>query len=193
MTNSGKAAPVFWFTGLSGSGKTTVAEGTRRRLVAEGLRVLVLDGDAVRGEKHRHLGFSECDIKENNALIVEICAKRRHECDIVLVPIISPYRESRAKARQALSSGFYEIYFAADLAVVTARDTKGLYAKTARGEMTHMIGVSPETPYEPPERADLALDTEKQSPAASADALYQFIKSVFGWVDHATAGKSSPR
>ena len=95
---TGRAA-VFWFTGLSGAGKTTIAEGVMRRLTEDGLRVLVLDGDDVRARLHRDLGFTEADIKENNALLVELCHTHRADHDAILVPIISPYACSRHAAR----------------------------------------------------------------------------------------------
>ncbi len=93
-------ARVFWFTGLSGVGKTTIAKIANFRLQKMGLKVLVLDGDVVRNELHRDLGFSKSDIEENNRLISEICVKKKKEYDIILVPIISPYKQSRSAAKK---------------------------------------------------------------------------------------------
>src|SRR4051812_21104912 len=96
-------ALVFWFTGLSGAGKTTIALDLQKRLKAGGRSVLILDGDDVRKCLHVHLGFSPEDIRKNNALIVQLCQEQRAHHDINFVPIISPYRDSRANARALLS------------------------------------------------------------------------------------------
>jgi len=170
-------ALVCWFTGLSGAGKSTVAEGLMARLRAEGLRVLALDGDAVRTRLHRHLGFTESDIKENNRLIAELCVENGDAYDVILVPIISPYAISRRDARARIGGGFCEVYCKADLSVVSARDVKGLYGKAARGEIGNLIGYSPETVYEPPPAPDVVLDTTEQSPEQAIDGLYRFVRS----------------
>ena len=105
-----KRAIVFWFTGLSGSGKSTLAQGLFNSLIKEGFKVLILDGDDLRNQVHRHLGFTPEDIRKNNELIVGLCEKKRNEYDFILVPIISPYRDSRANARFKLAPDFNEIY-----------------------------------------------------------------------------------
>ena len=170
-------ALVCWFTGLSGAGKSTVAEGVVARLEGEGLRVLNLDGDAVRTRLHRHLGFTEPEIKENNRLIAELCVKNRDTFDVILVPIISPYESSRRDARTRIGDGFCEVYCKADLSVVSARDAKGLYKKAERGEINNLIGYSPETVYEPPSAPDVVLDTSDQSPEQAINGLYWFVRS----------------
>jgi len=88
----------FWFTGLSGSGKTTVADGVKERLEDSGYSVCVVDGDQVRKSAHDHLGFSTEDIKKNNELIVEMCKRHSGKFDVVLIPIISPFKDSRNQA-----------------------------------------------------------------------------------------------
>jgi len=97
-----KMAKIFWFTGLSGAGKTSVAEGSIQVIEQKGLSVLVLDGDDVRVRFHRKLGFSEVDIKENNRLIARICQENMEQYHVILVPIISPFAESRHEARTLL-------------------------------------------------------------------------------------------
>ena len=168
-------APVFWFTGLSGAGKTTVAEAVKEWLEKQGYSVLILDGDDVRNRLHKHLDFNERDIKENNFLICGLCLQYREEHDVILVPIISPYAQSRRRARDRLGEGFYEIFFNARLAIVAERDTKGLYAKAGRGEMDNMIGISSSTPYQPPTNPDLVIDTAAQSPASAITAFREFV------------------
>ncbi|NQU61390.1 MAG: adenylyl-sulfate kinase [Rhodospirillales bacterium] len=172
-----KPGGVIWFTGLSGAGKSTIADGVREQLTKDGLDVLTLDGDDVRRRFHRHLGFSEPEVKENNMLIAEICAEQRGLYDVILVPIISPYGESRRDAREKLGPGFFEIFCNADLDTVVGRDVKGLYAKAAGGEMDGMIGFSSGSVYEPPQSPDLELDTAHQSPEDAVGTLYAFIRS----------------
>ncbi len=169
-------AAVFWFSGLSGAGKSTVAEGAKKRLIADGYRVLTLDGDDVRRRLHKDLGFSEPEIKENNRLISELCARYRDQWDAILVPIISPYAVSRKRAGEFLGEGFYEIHFSAALDVVENRDAKGLYAKARRGEMDNLIGFSANSPYEPPENPDLTLDTGVMTPEDAIEILRDFIR-----------------
>ena len=166
---------VFWFSGLSGVGKTTTANLVRKRLNARGYNVSVLDGDEIRERIHKHLGFSELEIKENNKLIVELCMTERNNVDIILVPIISPYAEYRAIARHKLSPGFFEIHFFAKISILENRDTKGLYARARAGEIDNLIGYSPNSPYEPPEAPDLMIDTGTISINEACKNLSSFI------------------
>ena len=179
MTN----APVFWFTGLSGAGKSTIAAAVKQRLEAAGHRVMILDGDDVRTRLNRHLGFSADDIRQNNEIIAGLCAEHRGACDAVLVPIISPFRRSRAAARARLSPGFYEVYIKVDIDIVVRRDVKGLYAKARRGEIENMIGFSPDAPYQPPEAADLVIDTGDGDTATAIDKMYGFIRGRLATAD----------
>jgi len=171
---------VFWFTGLSGSGKSTVADAVKERLEGLGAQTLILDGDDVRSRLHRHLGFSVEDIKENNALIVGMCKELRPEYDVLLVPIISPFLVSRSDARAALEPGFFEIFFMADLECVAGRDVKGLYDKARRGELENLIGFSANVPYEPPPAPDLAIDSNDESEEESKEKLYRFALDKLG-------------
>ena len=136
-----KSRIVLWFTGLSGAGKTTVAEGVLFSLKEKNISAHIIDGDKVRSTIHPHLGFSEGDIKSNNALIANLCVEERKNYDVVIVPIISPYDQSRREARKKLNPGFYEVYFSASLDCVKQRDVKGLYAKSANGSINNLIGV----------------------------------------------------
>ncbi len=177
MSSSPDGCPVFWFTGLSGAGKTTVADAARARLAEEDISVILLDGDELRRKRKTPLGFSRGDVLTNNAEIAALCRLERRRADAVFVPIISPYRQGRAAARAAIGDGFYEIHFSADRQCVARRDVKGLYAKAALGEIPPMIGFAADTPYEPPENPDLTLNSAAEDAADSAEKLTRFVLS----------------
>ena len=166
---------VAWFTGLSGSGKSTIASRVEEMLTEQGRRVLTLDGDVVRSTFDPPLGFSKDDISENNRRFIEICQKFIPNYDFILVPKISPFRDPRAIARSELGEAFVEVYVQASLEEVTRRDTKGLYCDAREGRLTDLIGVSPEVPYEPPEAAESVLDTEKYGVEDCARQLVDFL------------------
>ena len=170
-----KQGLIFWFTGLSGVGKTTLANQARERLKTEGFKVSILDGDDIRNRLNQHLGFSEPDVKENNDLIAGLCESERKLADIVLVPIISPYAESRERARQQLFPGFFNVHLFAKISILEERDTKGFYAKVRNGKMDNLIGYSPSAPYEPPETSDLVIDTGVVSVDEALNQLINFI------------------
>ena len=170
-----QGAPVFWFTGLSGAGKSSIAEYAKATMANQGLTVSIIDGDDVRRTLHVHLGFSRADIMTNNRLISEICAKSRHDCDAVFVPIISPYGESRRAARQLLDPGFYEIFIDADLETVIQRDTKGLYRQARDNQIDNMIGFHDSSPYEYPEAPDLRIPTSALPESESANMFLSFV------------------
>mgnify|MGYP001168194148 CR=1 FL=1 len=169
-----ESGAILWFTGLSGSGKTTIAERISVCLQESNISVQIIDGDQVRASRHKYLGFSEKEIKINNALIANLCKEKRKHSDLVIVPIISPYRQSRRDARMKLHPGFYEIYFSASLDYVSQRDVKGLYAKSAAGSINNMIGVSSTNPYQPPESPDFIINTEKENIQQSVENLLRF-------------------
>lgn len=137
--------------------------------------MLLLDGDHVREKLNTNLGFTEHDIKQNNMLIAKLCQKYRENRDVILVSIISPYKSSRKMAKDMLEKDFYEIYFSADLATVSERDVKGLYAKAKNGEIDNLIGYSPGNVYQPPEHADCIVNSGVESMIESVEALHSFI------------------
>lgn len=171
-------ALVLWFTGLSGAGKTTVADAVCDRLRHEGYSVLVLDGDEVRAKLHVDLGFSRADIIKNNALIANLCVQNEGDYDVIMVPIISPFRESRLAAREKIGARFFDIFLSADLRCVARRDVKGLYEKASKGEITNMIGASGEIVFEPPENADLVLASGEEDADSSIRGLYEFTAKL---------------
>lgn len=167
---------VIWFTGLSGSGKTTIAERLKDRLIALGKKVEVYDGDAVRNSKHKHLGFSRQAIKKNNQLIALMAKEALTKTDIVLVPVISPYREDRQRARSIIGDQFAELFVNAPLAKCIERDVKGLYKKALAGEITDFIGLSRANPYQPPDKPDIEIKTDKLDLHQSVQLIINFLK-----------------
>jgi bifunctional enzyme CysN/CysC len=167
---------VVWLTGLSASGKSTVSMELERRLFDAGIVVYTLDGDNVRGGLNSNLGFSPEDRKENIRRVGEVAALFADAGLVCVTAFISPYRADRAMARSAVKRGaFYEVYVKASLETCERRDPKGLYARARRGELDDMTGVS--APYEPPESADLVLDTESRSVDQSVDELVEFVRA----------------
>lgn len=158
---------VLWFTGLSGSGKSSIAEQLERLLYAEGKVVKVLDGDNIRAGINNNLGFTEADRQENIRRIAEV-AKLFVDLGIVVIcSFISPTRAIRRQARTIIGAeDFVEIYVDTPLAVCEARDVKGLYGKARRGEIKHFTGI--DAPYEAPTQPALILRTQDQSVMESA-------------------------
>lgn len=169
------SAKVIWLTGLSGSGKTTIAEKVREKLISLGKKIELVDGDIIRNEQHKHLGFSRADIKENNRLIAELVKEKMSELDFILVPVISPYLEDRSMVRQIIGENFYEVFINASLAECIQRDVKGLYKKALSGEIDDFIGVSENNPYQAPNQPDLEIDTVKCDVGQSVDELLKFL------------------
>jgi len=158
----GHAPVTIWLTGLSGSGKSTIAFELERRLLDAGHAAFVLDGDNVRHGLNRDLGFSPDHRKENIRRIAEVAKLMNDAGMIVITAFISPYREDRTIARAIIGSDrFIETYLAADLTTCERRDPKGLYAKARAGAIAEFTGVS--APYEVPENAELRLESGARS------------------------------
>lgn len=166
---------VIWFTGLSGSGKTTIALAFKKRLEKIGKKVEILDGDVVRNSLNKHLGFSRTDIKENNRLIAELAYKKMKKADFILVPIISPYREDRMMAKSIIGKNFIELFVNSSLQKCIERDVKGLYKKALAGDIKDFIGVSYSNPYETPLSPDIELDTGSLNLDESLSKLEEFL------------------
>ena len=159
---------TLWFTGLSGAGKTTIAEHVRPELERRGLKVEWLDGDEVREHLSKGLGFSKDDRDTNIDRIGWVASRLTRHGAAVIVSAISPYREARAKAREMVEEHgtFVEVYVATSVDECARRDVKGLYEKAFRGEIKEFTGVS--DPYEEPEGAEIRIDTEAHEPEESA-------------------------
>ena len=152
---------VVWFTGLSGSGKSTIAVEVEKQLFSMGRTVYRLDGDNVRHGLNSNLGFSEEDRSENIRRIAEVAALFKDAGLITLASFISPLSAHRALAREKAGNAFIEIYVKADVNVCAERDPKGLYKKAKTGEIKDFTGIS--APYEEPTNAELVLDTTVNS------------------------------
>jgi bifunctional enzyme CysN/CysC len=168
---------VLWFTGLSGSGKSTVANLVEKKLHAMGHHTYLLDGDNVRHGLNRDLGFTEEDRVENIRRVAEVAKLMVDAGLIVLTAFISPFRSERRMARQLFAEGeFIEVYMDTPLDVAEARDPKGLYKKARRGELKNFTGI--DSPYEAPEAPELVINTAEMTPEAAADA---FIAAMVRW------------
>ncbi len=170
----GQEPAIVWFTGLSGSGKSTIANLVEKRITAEGRHTYVLDGDNVRHGLNKDLGFTEDDRVENIRRVAEVARLMADAGLIVLVSFISPFRNERRIAREIAGDiDFIEAYVDTPLEVCETRDTKGLYARARRGEIKNFTGI--DSPFEPPERADLVLHGGEQEPMELADTLYRHL------------------
>ena len=164
-----------WLTGMSASGKSTIANLLDRRLTIEGRHTYLLDGDNVRHGLCRDLGFTEADRVENIRRVAEVARLMVDAGLIVIVSFISPFRSERDYARSLFEPGdFMEVFVDASFDACAERDPKGLYAKALRGEIRNFTGV--DSPYERPEDPDLRLDTEKLSPEACVDLLTERLE-----------------
>ena len=171
----GHKAAVLWFTGLSGSGKSTIAQHLERRLFAMGCQVIYLDGDNVRHGLNGDLGFSAEDRKENIRRVAEVAKLTFENGMLTLCAFISPFAAERQFARSLVPEGrFVEIYVKCDLEVAKRRDPKGLYAKALRGEIRGFTGV--DEAYEPPQNPELTVDTVNKTPEEHVDEIVYFLK-----------------
>lgn len=168
---------VLWLTGLSGSGKSTIAQRLERRLLEEGFFAQVLDGDNIRSGINSNLGFSEADRRENIRRIAEIARLYVHSGIICINSFISPTRDIRQLAREIIGAGdFIEVYINAPLAVCEARDVKGLYAKARAGEIRGFTGI--DQPYEAPEAPAIEIRTDQLSVAEAVEQILDYLRPL---------------
>lgn len=167
---TGNKSLVLWFTGLSGSGKSTVANVVSRKLFEAGKNTYVLDGDNVRHGLNKDLGFSDEDRTENIRRIGEVAKLFVDAGHIVSTAFISPFQADRDQVRGLLEDGeFMEVFVKASLAVCEERDPKGLYKKARSGEIPEFTGIT--SPYEEPAAPELVVDTENNSIEEAADLV----------------------
>lgn len=177
----GQRPGVLWFTGLSGAGKSTIANLVEKKLHAMGRHTYLLDGDNIRHGLNKDLGFTEGDRVENIRRVAEVSRLMVDAGLIVLTAFISPFRSERAMARGLLEPGeFIEIHVDTPLNVAEDRDVKGLYKKARRGEIANFTGIS--SPYEAPENAELVVDTTGQTAEQAADQVIACIRKL-GLID----------
>jgi bifunctional enzyme CysN/CysC len=173
----GQQPVVVWFTGLSGAGKSTIANVVERKLHERGRHTYLLDGDNVRHGLNRDLGFTDAERVENIRRVAEVAALMVDAGLIVLVSFISPFQAERQMARELVSDGeFVEVFVNTPLEVAEARDTKGLYTKARRGELTNFTGI--DSPYEPPEMPDLDIDTTHIAAEEAADLVIARLRDL---------------
>jgi bifunctional enzyme CysN/CysC len=174
-TAKGQTARVVWLTGLSGAGKSTIANLVDKRLMAEGRHTYLLDGDNVRHGLNKDLGFTEADRVENIRRVAEVAKLMVDAGLIVLVSFISPFRAERRMAREMMGGGeFVEVFVDTPIAEAEKRDVKGLYKKARAGELKNFTGV--DSPYEAPEHPEIRIDTTKASAEEAAE-------QIFAWLD----------
>lgn len=164
-----------WFTGLSGSGKSTTADALVPLLEARGRTVTVLDGDVVRTHLTQGLGFSKEDRDTNVRRVGYVAGEVVRHGGIVVAALVSPYRSTRAEVRKMVGAGYIEVFVDTPLQVVEQRDVKGWYAKARAGEVKEFTGVS--DPYEPPLEPELTLQTTDTTPGANAQLVLEYLEA----------------
>ncbi|MHB8478092.1 MAG: sulfate adenylyltransferase subunit CysN [Steroidobacteraceae bacterium] len=168
---------ILWFTGLSGAGKSTIANLVEKQLHADGRQTYLLDGDNVRHGLNKDLGFTDQDRVENIRRVAEVARLMVDAGLIVLVSFISPFRSERRMARALVAAGeFIEVFVDTPLALAEARDAKGLYKKARRGELKNFTGI--DSPYEAPEDAEIRLDTTQLTPEAAASLIIAQLRDA---------------
>ncbi|MDY8047372.1 adenylyl-sulfate kinase [Paenibacillus polymyxa] len=171
---NGHKSPVLWFTGLSGSGKSTVSSTLEKALYARGIHTFILDGDNVRHGLNQNLGFLPADRKENIRRIAEVAKLMAHAGVLTICATISPYREDREMVKEILQQeGCYEIYIQCSLEECERRDPKGMYKKARAGEIHHFTGI--DAPYEAPLEPDLIVSTEGREVIQSVQDILDFL------------------
>ncbi|MBS0366932.1 MAG: sulfate adenylyltransferase subunit CysN [Proteobacteria bacterium] len=173
----GQKACVLWLTGLSGAGKSTIANRVEKLLTAQGRHTYLLDGDNVRHGLNKDLGFTAQDRVENIRRVAEVSRLMVDAGLIVLVSFISPFRSERRMARELFAAGeFFEVFVDTPLAEAERRDVKGLYRKARRGELKNFTGI--DSPYEAPEQAEIHIDTTHMDADAAAARIVQYLQEL---------------
>jgi bifunctional enzyme CysN/CysC len=166
---------VVWFTGLSGAGKTTIAELVQSSLGSEGVPTYLLDGDILRGDLNSDLGFSDADRTENVRRITAVAALMMDAGIVVLVAVISPFEAERRRARQRVGhDAFMEVFVDTPLDVAEDRDPKGLYARARAGQLPNFTGI--DSPYERPASPEIRIDTTVVSAMEAADMVLDAMR-----------------
>lgn len=171
---SGQRSAVLWFTGLSGSGKSTIASAAESRLNQAGRLTYLLDGDNVRHGLCADLGFSTEDRKENNRRVAHLARLFWDANVITLVSFISPFRHERDTARGLVGADFVEIFVDTPLSVCETRDPKGLYSRARKGEIAEFTGIT--SPYEAPANPEITLHTDRETVEESVERILAYLR-----------------
>jgi adenylylsulfate kinase len=171
---NGHRGATVWLTGLSGSGKSTIAVELEKRLWDRGVRAYILDGDNIRHGLNKNLGFSPADRTENIRRIGEVAKLFTDAGMVALTAFISPYRADRDQVRALMPEDFIEVFVDCPVEVCEQRDVKGLYKKARAGEIKEFTGVS--APYEPPERPELTIRSDRQSVEESVRQVLAYLE-----------------
>jgi adenylyl-sulfate kinase len=171
---AGEKGFTLWFTGLSGAGKTTISRHLEEELRGRGSQLEILDGDIVRENLSKGLGFSKEDRDTNVRRIAFVADLLSRNGVPVITAAISPYKEIRDEARELMGDRFIEVFVKASVDTCAERDVKGLYEKAFKGEIKEFTGVS--DPYEEPERPEFVCDTENETPEESAEKLLAYLE-----------------
>lgn len=169
---------VLWFVGLSGSGKSTIANGLQAKLFKNGFNAIVLDGDNTRLGINKDLGFSDKDRNENIRRVAEISKLFVEAGHIVINAFISPFELNRTQARDIISEqDFIEVYIESSIYTCEKRDVKGLYKKARAGEINEFTGIS--SPFETPRNPDIIVKTDEQTPEDSIEYLFEQLNQNY--------------
>lgn len=173
----GQKACTIWMSGLSGAGKSTIANALEKRLYAMGKKTMILDGDNVRMGLNSNLGFSDEDRIENIRRIAEVAKLMNDAGLIVITAFISPYRQDRRNAKKIIGRDFREVYVSTSIEECEKRDVKGLYKAAREGKIAYFTGIS--SPYEVPENPDVTIDTEKMGVEECVDQILRQLHPLF--------------
>ena len=175
---NGQKPCILWFTGLSGSGKSTIANEVEKLLFEQGFSTYLLDGDNIRFGLNKDLGFDDASRVENIRRIGEVAKLFVDSGLICLSAFISPFRKDRESVRSLVNADeFIEVYINTPLDICESRDPKGLYKKARKGEIQNFTGIS--SPYEAPVEADIEVKTDKMSVTECADVIVQYLKKKY--------------
>ena len=171
---------IVWLTGISGSGKSPLAEYIKDTYQKEGYSVRIIDGDDIRDKDVDKLGFGRKDVEVNNLRIAKLCLESKDSgFNLILVPVISPYDEVRKRIRSFLEPYYHLVYVEADIDSLKKRDTKGLYKAADQGLISDLIGYSEINPYDKPSDADFVVNTDNNTLLDnSKQSLLGFVKSI---------------
>jgi len=168
---------IIWFTGLSGSGKTTLSDRLKKELEKLGYSVYQVDGDIFRKKRKSKNSFTRKEILKNNYQIISYCQSIFSKYDFIIVSVISPFEETRQKAREAFEKDYLEIFLSCPLEELIKRDSKKLYSKALSGEIENLIGFSKQNTYKIPKNPDLVIDTLKESVNGALNKIMGLIKN----------------